>query len=1201
MTIKIITLGKLKENLVRISRYIRKIAFRDYSLFLFSIVFSNLIYKSNFYSFQRQCAMKRFLKFFAGALFASSLLTPDASAVEKDVVQTLTFDSISTRRAVWKFPDDTEQYRKILMYYTLKCDPRTTQDKFDCGEWDYDTYNRLYFNTGEMDSTLKTANRYKLGRTAPATIPYTTQSASNTREVLKLNSTINSIDTNNDYVVGGDTESLTLQKATAQHIQLLYTEAELEAAGIKDDGIQLIRLNTSQGTLKNAKISFKRYAKETLTTIQKYSLTEVYSGDLVLENDGWNYIRLSNEFSWTSGRGLIIDIQYESSDNDITFRSNTSDFAFQRQQKGKFISFDGDNDFIITDINEELNSVQQFTYETWIKVDEWKNWAKVMGKEIKTIIELGDKDGSIYLQVRNGSNSHGYSTKAVYQGKWVHIAMVFDGTGTTNEEKLKLYVNGEEESLTYSAAIPDRTIDIDFPFAIASRYNGQDMFSGSMDDIRVWTKAIDGQTIHDWYAKPLDNTHPDFDNLILNYDMESVDNYVIDDKSNANNDGTILGPAALEIPTSEDIYINEKQLALRPAVGLVQGDNDVTTKGEIVTVNEPIKPISIVEYKIEGHSPVIDNIKYVYPANLYTYSYDIDGNKKDSTLIEAEETLTNEKLTYYSEPFEKIDVWEIGRFITPYGINLDLGPEGFTWIYDVTDYAPFLKGDVEMQAGNNQELIDVRFEFIKGTPPRQVKSIIRPWGTQAGYSYGDLSDDEELSEVDVDLNPEASQWKVKTRITGHGHNSNDGSFPHCCEWKDNTHKLLSNGKLAASWHIWRDDCALNPVYPQGGTWPGQREGWCPGDLVREHEFEFTEFVESHSLNIDYDLTKVPSSNPGMADGQYRIACQVIEYGPNSFEVDAEIYDVYNPNNWPYFSRMNPICANPTIVVRNNGIDNLKSLTIKYQVSGSNNIETLNWTGKIKPHEKEIITLPVKDEMFWIGDEEHKFLVNISEPNGTTDEYAENNSYETAFELPDFYGEKIVFELKTNLRASEFSYKIEDNAGDPIVNRGFNYMTANATYRDTIRVNEACLTMKLEDKGQYGLSYWAVPGQGKGSLTIKDIDGKVLKVFNPDCGAGIHYSFRTGDISLVQDPNLQALLSVTPVPANDNVTLKIAEPLGNAKMEITDLNGAVVLSESLLLNGDFEKQINLDNFANGTYYISITSDKASFTKEFIVNK
>ena len=49
------------------------------------------------------------------------------------------------------------------------------------------------------------------------------------------------------------------------------------------------------------------------------------------------------------------------------------------------------------------------------------------------------------------------------------------------------------------------------------------------------------------------------------------------------------------------------------------------------------------------------------------------------------------------------------------GIGLDLGPQGFRWVYDVTDYS-FFVDTLEIRAGN-QQLIDLKFVMIKGVPP----------------------------------------------------------------------------------------------------------------------------------------------------------------------------------------------------------------------------------------------------------------------------------------------------------------------------------------------------------------------------------------------------------------------------------------------------------------------------------------------------
>ena len=95
-------------------------------------------------------------------LFLSFSQESSAQATEDTViVQTLTFDSITTRRSEWLFPSANESYRKVLMLYTLKCDPATTQDGFDCGEWDYLTYTFLYDDTGELDSNkIETGHYY---------------------------------------------------------------------------------------------------------------------------------------------------------------------------------------------------------------------------------------------------------------------------------------------------------------------------------------------------------------------------------------------------------------------------------------------------------------------------------------------------------------------------------------------------------------------------------------------------------------------------------------------------------------------------------------------------------------------------------------------------------------------------------------------------------------------------------------------------------------------------------------------------------------------------------------------------------------------------------------------------------------------------------------------------------------------------------
>ena len=97
-----------------------------------------------------------------------------ATAQDTTWVQTFTFDTIETRRANFQFPVslDTKRFEKVLMYYKLKCSPLTTWDQYNCGEWDYLTYTRIFDHTGVMDSVRVDGMRYKINTLSPPTSSY---------------------------------------------------------------------------------------------------------------------------------------------------------------------------------------------------------------------------------------------------------------------------------------------------------------------------------------------------------------------------------------------------------------------------------------------------------------------------------------------------------------------------------------------------------------------------------------------------------------------------------------------------------------------------------------------------------------------------------------------------------------------------------------------------------------------------------------------------------------------------------------------------------------------------------------------------------------------------------------------------------------------------------------------------------------------
>jgi len=70
--------------------------------------------------------------------------------------------------------------------------------------------------------------------------------------------------------------------------------------------------------------------------------------------------------------------------------------------------------------------------------------------------------------------------------------------------------------------------------------------------------------------------------------------------------------------------------------------------------------------------------------------------------------------TFVDVPKEdSTETFSIGSFVTPYGKRLVMGGEnGWEWTYDMTDYAPILKGERSVTVGNNQELLDLKFLLL---------------------------------------------------------------------------------------------------------------------------------------------------------------------------------------------------------------------------------------------------------------------------------------------------------------------------------------------------------------------------------------------------------------------------------------------------------------------------------------------------------
>lgn len=858
------------------------------------------------------------------------------------IVQTFTFDSIVTRRAVFQFPDESKRYEKILMYYTLKCDSLTPHDKYPCGEWDYTTYTRVYQHTGRMDSVRHSQPGFVVRGQSPKSYHYSTSPT---------------------YTFFTHTPS----------------------SPVRDD---------------------------------------IMADDRFARFEGSDYIEVPGE-------------------------------AFQAVRDEITVSF-------------------------------WLNGDPTHQPVASTVFEGLDADGkrviNLHIPYDNGvvywdAGGHGDGlTDNIYQaasprdykGRWTH--WVVTKNSLTGEQRI--YMDGK---LFQKGTGLKRTMEGISTFRIGSNGQGNNKFYfGSIDDFAAWDRELDSLEIISLNTKTL-KEYPT-DNLLIAFDFDDVKalpeviSRNVPSGKSAVYSGKCFGSPSF-IPYSSLPYPDYKPVqGVSPLV-----DSIPNPRVDIVIYGDSLRP------------QVPTDTMNVYPG--YDYYCNSQGIVIDSAVVDSAKELIRKTRYWYGKPFEVIEQFEIGRFITPYGKRLDLGLNGFTWVYDVTDYEPLLHGQVDLQAANGQELLDLRFVFVEGIPPRDVVSVRNIW-PEGSYLYKDLADDEALQAASIKLQADAKAFKLRARISGHGHY---GPY-NCCEWDPKMHTFSVNREKSFNWKVWRD-CGMNPVYPQGGTWQFDRAGWCPGTFVDTYDFEITPYVQpGNTITVDYQIQPYDPDN-GEEGGNYEMAMHLFEYSAPNYKLELELADIMAPSTRQEFRRMNPLSLNPVIRIRNNGTDTVRTFTVSYGLEG-NKPSVYKWSGVLGFMQSTDIILPKPSWDGLTGCSE--FTAVIRDVNGSQDELRSNNRLSTTVKESVILPGEFLIHVKTQGfgRAADNAYKITDETGKVVAERLV--FEDDTVYNDLVSLKPGAYDFTFTDKNEDGMIrhwwlYWEDPDKvgDNGELKIFDTGGSEI--------------------------------------------------------------------------------------------------------------
>lgn len=175
---------------------------------------------------------------------------------------------------------------------------------------------------------------------------------------------------------------------------------------------------------------------------------------------------------------------------------------------GWALDFDGGNDYVDAGPGpfDIIEGTSKATLMLWCRRAVTSDYVNIGNREpgasvTDGLIINGWSDGKFYLTVSNGSPQFGSFTSN--DTNWHHVVLRFDGTESTNDARLKGYLDGIQQTLTYndtipatiSSALPNLFIGRDESVAVAYT-------NGLIDDGRLYSRALTASEIQSIYRDP---------------------------------------------------------------------------------------------------------------------------------------------------------------------------------------------------------------------------------------------------------------------------------------------------------------------------------------------------------------------------------------------------------------------------------------------------------------------------------------------------------------------------------------------------------------------------------------------------------------------------------------------------------------------------------------------------------------------------
>jgi len=190
---------------------------------------------------------------------------------------------------------------------------------------------------------------------------------------------------------------------------------------------------------------------------------------------------------------------YSGNNNHGTLKNGAS--FVSSDVEGYALSFDNIDDYVDCGSDDSLDITGEYTLEAWIYPTKLSGFYSVMGKA-----EGGTANTTLWLEHRQGGNIYfgGYTSEGetcyihidnrIVANQWQHLV------GTKSSTQMKIYLNGIEIKSQDISCVP---LTNNASVAIGRRGELGNYFNGLIDEVRIYSTALDISTIQNHYAQGL--------------------------------------------------------------------------------------------------------------------------------------------------------------------------------------------------------------------------------------------------------------------------------------------------------------------------------------------------------------------------------------------------------------------------------------------------------------------------------------------------------------------------------------------------------------------------------------------------------------------------------------------------------------------------------------------------------------------------